>query len=88
MPEQPHLDATLTVRELIAFQAAFYPRWDHARAEELIQRFVDATLKGWAQYLEGGPATEEAYGWHLYPNPTGSLFSLIFDGAVVYSRTE
>ena len=38
VPEQPHLDATLTVRELIDFQAAFYPRWDRARAEELIQR--------------------------------------------------
>src|SRR5438552_5104656 len=39
VPEQPHLDATLTVRELIAFQAAFYPRWDRARAEELVARF-------------------------------------------------
>jgi ABC-2 type transport system ATP-binding protein len=39
VPEQPHLDATLTVRELIDFQAAFYPRWDRARAEELVQRF-------------------------------------------------
>jgi ABC-2 type transport system ATP-binding protein len=39
VPEQPHLDATLTVRELIDFQAAFYPRWDRARAEELIERF-------------------------------------------------
>src|SRR5213079_799422 len=39
VPEQPHLDATLTVRELIDFQSAFYPRWDRARAEELIQRF-------------------------------------------------
>ena len=39
VPEQPHLDATLTVRELIDFQAAFYPQWDRARAEELVQRF-------------------------------------------------
>lgn len=39
VPEQPHLDPTLTVRELIDFQAAFYPRWDRARAEQLIQRF-------------------------------------------------
>ena len=39
VPEQPHLDATLTVRELIDFQSAFYPRWDRARAEELLQRF-------------------------------------------------
>jgi ABC-2 type transport system ATP-binding protein len=39
VPEQPHLDPTLTVRELIDFQAAFYPRWDRARAEDLVQRF-------------------------------------------------
>lgn len=39
VPEQPHLDPTLTVRELIDFQAAFYPRWDRARANELVRRF-------------------------------------------------
>ena len=39
VPEQPHLDATMTVRELIDFQAAFYPRWDPARAKELVERF-------------------------------------------------
>ncbi|HZE94378.1 MAG TPA: ABC transporter ATP-binding protein [Gemmatimonadales bacterium] len=39
VPEQPHLDATLTVRELIQFQSAFYPRWDRARADELVRRF-------------------------------------------------
>src|SRR6266853_2257556 len=39
VPEQPHLDVTLTVRELIDFQAAFYPRWDHAGAAELVERF-------------------------------------------------
>ena len=27
---------------------------------ELIQRFVDATLEGWAQYLKGGPAIDAA----------------------------
>lgn len=27
---------------------------------DLIQRFVDATLEGWAQYLKGGPAIEAA----------------------------
>lgn len=27
---------------------------------ELIQRFVDATLEGWSQYLKGGPAIEAA----------------------------
>src|SRR6267154_1880859 len=39
VPEQPHLDVTLTVRELIDFQAAFYRRWDRGRAEELVERF-------------------------------------------------
>jgi len=39
VPEQPHLDATLTVQELIDFQAAFYPRWAPARAAELMRRF-------------------------------------------------
>ncbi|HEV8379994.1 MAG TPA: ABC transporter ATP-binding protein [Gemmatimonadales bacterium] len=44
VPEQPHLDATLTVRELIAFQAPFYPRWERARADELLERFeLDGT---------------------------------------------
>jgi NitT/TauT family transport system substrate-binding protein len=28
-----------------------------AEKKDLVQRFVDATLEGWAQYLKGGPAT-------------------------------
>jgi NitT/TauT family transport system substrate-binding protein len=28
--------------------------------KELIQRFVDATLEGWSQYLKGGPPTDAA----------------------------
>ncbi|MGH7531544.1 MAG: ABC transporter ATP-binding protein, partial [Gemmatimonadales bacterium] len=39
VPEQPHLDATLTVRELLTFQAAFYRGWDERRAEELLRQF-------------------------------------------------
>jgi ABC-2 type transport system ATP-binding protein len=39
VPEQPHLDPTLTVGELIRFQAAFYRRWDRARANELVREF-------------------------------------------------
>jgi NitT/TauT family transport system substrate-binding protein len=31
-----------------------------AEKKDLVRRFVDATLEGWAQYLEGGPATEAA----------------------------
>lgn len=39
VPEQPHLDGTLTVGELIDFQSAFYRRWDHSRASDLLKRF-------------------------------------------------
>lgn len=39
VPEQPHLDPTLTVRELLRFQAAFYASWDGAWAEELLKAF-------------------------------------------------
>jgi ABC-2 type transport system ATP-binding protein len=39
VPEQPHLDATMTVGELIDFQAAFYPSWDRTRVRELVKRF-------------------------------------------------
>ena len=31
-----------------------------AQKKDLVQRFVDASLKGWAQYLVGGPATDAA----------------------------
>lgn len=40
VPEQPHLDPTLTVREQLRFHAAFYPTWDAARAEQLLQTFA------------------------------------------------
>jgi len=39
VPEQPHLDPTLSVGELIRFQAAFYRRWDATRATELLREF-------------------------------------------------
>lgn len=39
VPEQPHLDPTLTVRETLRFQAAFYPTWDWPRAAELLRQF-------------------------------------------------
>jgi ABC-2 type transport system ATP-binding protein len=39
VPEQPHLDPTLTVAELVNFQSAFYRRWDSARAARLIKEF-------------------------------------------------
>ena len=36
---------------------------------DLIQRFVDATLEGWAQYLKGGPAIEGANALIKKANP-------------------
>ncbi len=39
VPEQPHLDPTLTVDEILRFQAAFYPTWDHERAAQLLRQF-------------------------------------------------
>jgi NitT/TauT family transport system substrate-binding protein len=37
--------------------------------KDLIQRFVDATLEGWSQYLKGGPATEAANALIKKDNP-------------------
>jgi NitT/TauT family transport system substrate-binding protein len=37
--------------------------------KELIQRFVDATLEGWSQYLKGGPATDAANALIKRDNP-------------------
>jgi ABC-2 type transport system ATP-binding protein len=39
VPEQPHLDATLTVAEAMRFHAAFYPTWDAAWAARLLAMF-------------------------------------------------
>jgi ABC-2 type transport system ATP-binding protein len=39
VPEQPHLDPTFTVREMMRFQAAFYRDWDEPRAELLRRQF-------------------------------------------------
>jgi NitT/TauT family transport system substrate-binding protein len=37
--------------------------------KELIQRFVDATLEGWSQYLKGGPGTAAANALIKRDNP-------------------
>jgi ABC-2 type transport system ATP-binding protein len=39
VPEQPHLDPTLTLRETLRFQAAFYATWDWGCAEQLLRQF-------------------------------------------------
>jgi ABC-2 type transport system ATP-binding protein len=38
VPERPHFDATLTVGQILRFQAAFYPSWDAGFAVELVRR--------------------------------------------------
>jgi len=40
-----------------------------ADKNDLIQRFVDASLEGWAQYLQGGPAIEAANAMIKQANP-------------------
>lgn len=40
-----------------------------AEKKELVQRFVDATLEGWAQYLKGGPAIAAANALIKQQNP-------------------
>jgi NitT/TauT family transport system substrate-binding protein len=40
-----------------------------AEKKDLVQRFVDATLEGWAQYLRGGPAIEAANAMIKQANP-------------------
>ena len=37
--------------------------------QDLVQRFIDATLEGWAQYLKGGPASEPANAMIKRANP-------------------
>ena len=37
--------------------------------KELVQRFVDASLEGWAQYLKGGPGIEAANALIKQANP-------------------
>ena len=53
VPERPHLYPSLTVEETMRYCAAFYPDWDHARAETLRREFglraeqlVDRLSKG------------------------------------------
>ena len=47
--------------------------------KDLVQRFVDATLEGWAQYLKGGPAIEAANALIKQNNPDQT------DGRLAYA---
>lgn len=40
VPEQPHFDGALTVRELLTYQAAFYPTWDWPFAERTLRELA------------------------------------------------
>jgi NitT/TauT family transport system substrate-binding protein len=46
---------------------------------DLVQRFVDATLEGWAQYMKGGPAIEAANAMIKRDNPEQT------DGRLAYA---
>jgi ABC-2 type transport system ATP-binding protein len=39
VPEQPHFDQTQTIRDILRFQAAFYPTWDEAFAQRQLVDF-------------------------------------------------
>ena len=54
-----------------------------AEKKDLVQRFVDATLEGWAQYLKGGPAIEAANALIKKHNPdqTDDRIALCDQGA-------
>ncbi len=47
--------------------------------KDLVQRFVDATLEGWSQYLKGGPAIEAANALIKKQNPD------MDDGKIAYA---
>ena len=47
--------------------------------KDLVQRFVDATLEGWAQYMKGGPAIEAANALIKQHNPEQT------DGRIAYA---
>jgi ABC-2 type transport system ATP-binding protein len=53
VPEQPHLDPTLTVGETLRFQAAFYPTWDWSRAEGLLRQFELAEQQKFGHLSKG-----------------------------------
>ena len=56
VPEQPHFDPTQTVRELLRFQAAFYPSWDWPAAESLLAQFDLAERKPFGKLSKGQKA--------------------------------
>jgi NitT/TauT family transport system substrate-binding protein len=54
--------------------------------KDLVQRFVDATLLGWAQYLKGGPAIEAANALIRKQNPDMSEDKIAYAIEVLNER--
>ena len=54
--------------------------------KDLVQRFVDATLEGWAQYLKGGPGIEAANALIKQANPEQSDDRLAYAIKVLNER--
>ena len=54
--------------------------------KDLVQRFVDATLEGWAQYLKGGPATDAANALIRKANPDMDNDKIAYAVKVMNSR--
>jgi len=56
VPERPHFDATLSVRQILRFQKAFYPTWDDAFATSLVQRLEVDPAQAFGRLSKGQKA--------------------------------
>lgn len=57
-----------------------------AEKKDLVQRFVEATLEGWAQYLRGGPATDAANALIKQHNPDQTDARIVYAIKVLNER--
>ena len=57
-----------------------------AEKKDLVQRFVEATLEGWAQYLRGGPATDAANALIKQHNPDQTYARIVYAIKVLNER--
>jgi ABC-2 type transport system ATP-binding protein len=53
VPEQPHFDPTQTIGEILSFQAAFFPTWDHAFALRQLDDFELEAKKPFGSLSKG-----------------------------------
>lgn len=56
VPERPHFDATLTVRQILRFQGAFYPTWDDPFAMSLVERLEVDPAQAFGRLSKGQKA--------------------------------